>query len=53
MIDQVQIDAAANLAMEITDPMSDTRGSAAYKKKMAAVFVRRALVQTLERLSAA
>ena len=53
VIDPAQIDAAANLAMEITDPISDTRGSAAYKKKMAGVFVRRALAQTLERLPAA
>ncbi|MEE9255441.1 MAG: hypothetical protein V3U43_10920, partial [Pseudomonadales bacterium] len=53
MIDDGQIQTAANLAMEITDPISDTRGSAAYKRKMTGVFVRRALSQTLERLSAA
>ena len=32
-------------AQQVTDPMSDTRGSAAYKRSMAGVFVRRALDQ--------
>lgn len=32
------------------DPISDLRGSAAYKKEMAAVFVRRALEKALENL---
>ena len=35
--------AAASEAREVTDPLSDTRGSAAYKRSMAGVFVRRAL----------
>ncbi len=35
--------AAASAAMEATDPLSDTRGSAGYKRSMAGVFVRRAL----------
>lgn len=52
-IDEALIEMAANLAMEITDPIADARGSAGYKKKMAGVFVRRALNQTLARLSAA
>jgi carbon-monoxide dehydrogenase medium subunit len=33
------------VAQEGTDPISDTRGSAAYKRAMAGVFVRRALDQ--------
>jgi carbon-monoxide dehydrogenase medium subunit len=36
---------AASAAQSITDPLSDTRGSAAYKRAMAGVFVRRALEQ--------
>jgi carbon-monoxide dehydrogenase medium subunit len=43
---------AARLAMAITEPVSDSRGSAEYKKKMVEVFVRRSLEKTLERLSA-
>ena len=46
---QTQSDAllreAAAAAQSITDPLSDTRGSAAYKRAMAGVFVRRALEQ--------
>ena len=46
---QTQSDAllreAASAAQSITDPLSDTRGSAAYKRAMAGVFVRRALEQ--------
>ena len=38
---------AAEKAKEAVDPLSDFRGSAAYKKEMAAVFVRRALEQAL------
>jgi carbon-monoxide dehydrogenase medium subunit len=34
---------AGAVAQEATDPISDTRGSAAYKRSMAGVFVRRAL----------
>jgi carbon-monoxide dehydrogenase medium subunit len=37
--------AAGAAAQEITDPLSDTRGSAPYKRAMAGVFVRRALAQ--------
>lgn len=36
---------AGTVAQEVTDPLSDTRGSAAYKRSMAGVFVRRALAQ--------
>ena len=40
---------AAALVAEAVDPTSDFRGSAAYKRDMAAVFVQRALVQAVER----
>ena len=36
---------AGEAAQQATDPLSDTRGSAAYKRSMAGVFVRRALDQ--------
>ena len=36
---------AGAAAQEATDPLSDTRGSASYKRSMAGVFVRRALDQ--------
>jgi carbon-monoxide dehydrogenase medium subunit len=36
---------AATVAQQVTDPISDTRGSADYKRAMAGVFVRRALAQ--------
>lgn len=36
---------AGAVAQEATDPISDSRGSAAYKRAMASVFVRRALEQ--------
>ena len=39
--------AAGEKAKEAVDPVSDFRGSAGYKKDMAAVFVRRALVKAL------
>jgi len=39
--------AAGEKAKEAVDPVSDFRGSAAYKKDMAAVFVRRALERAL------
>lgn len=42
---------AAEKAKGEVDPVSDFRGSAAYKKEMAAVFVRRALEKALEGLS--
>lgn len=38
---------AAEKAKEAVDPVSDFRGSAAYKKEMAGVFVRRALERAL------
>jgi len=38
---------AGEKAKEAVDPISDFRGSAGYKKDMAAVFVRRALEQAL------
>jgi carbon-monoxide dehydrogenase medium subunit len=44
--------AAGAAAQEITDPLSDTRGSASYKRAMAGVFVRRALAQAWEQAQA-
>jgi carbon-monoxide dehydrogenase medium subunit len=44
---------AGEKAKEAVDPVSDFRGSAGYKKEMAAVFVRRALEQALSRARAA
>lgn len=41
--------AAAETAKELADPVSDGRGSAAYKKDMVPVFIRRALEKALER----
>jgi aerobic carbon-monoxide dehydrogenase medium subunit len=41
---------AGEKAKEAVDPVSDFRGSAAYKKEMAAVFVRRALEKALATL---
>jgi carbon-monoxide dehydrogenase medium subunit len=41
--------AAAETAKELADPVSDGRGSAAYKRDMVPVFVRRALERALER----
>lgn len=41
---------AAEEAKRIVDPVSDFRGSAAYKKEMAGVFVRRALEAALDNL---
>jgi carbon-monoxide dehydrogenase medium subunit len=41
---------AAEKAKQAVDPISDFRGSAAYKKEMAGVFVRRALEKALESL---
>jgi len=40
---------AGALAQRVTDPISDTRGSAEYKRAMAGVFVRRALEQAWQR----
>lgn len=44
---------AGAVAQQQTDPISDTRGSAEYKRAMAAVFVRRALEQAWQRAQAA
>jgi len=41
------VHAFAEKAKQLVDPVSDFRGSAAYKKDMAAVFVRRALEKAL------
>jgi carbon-monoxide dehydrogenase medium subunit len=41
------------LAQQVTDPISDTRGSAEYKRAMAGVFARRALEQAWQRALAA
>lgn len=41
---------AAEKAKQSVDPVSDFRGTAAYKREMAAVFVRRALEKALESL---
>jgi aerobic carbon-monoxide dehydrogenase medium subunit len=40
---------AASLAADAVDPTSDFRGSAAYKREMSTVFVRRALEQAAQR----
>jgi CO/xanthine dehydrogenase FAD-binding subunit len=40
---------AAALVAEAVDPTSDFRGSAAYKREMAVVFVQRALAQAIAR----
>ena len=43
---------AAVLVAEAVDPTSDFRGSAAYKRDMAVVFVRRALAQAVAQAQA-
>ena len=43
---------AGAAAQRVTDPISDVRGSAEYKRAMAGVFVRRALEQAWERARA-
>ncbi|MCH8017597.1 MAG: xanthine dehydrogenase family protein subunit M, partial [Acidobacteria bacterium] len=40
---------AASVVQEHTDPISDSRGSADYKREMAGVCVRRALEQAWQR----
>ncbi|MCS7001817.1 MAG: FAD binding domain-containing protein, partial [Dehalococcoidia bacterium] len=40
---------AADLAHDLVDPLDDVRGSAAYKRKMAVVFTRRALEAAVAR----
>ncbi len=44
---------AGEAAKAVTDPISDTRGSAAYKRDMAGVFVQRALDQAWQQAQAA
>ena len=44
------IRAAADAARKLADPVADTRGSVEFKKDMAGVLVRRALVTACERL---
>jgi carbon-monoxide dehydrogenase medium subunit len=44
---------AGALAQQVTDPISDVRGSAEYKRAMAGVFVRRALEQVWQQALAA
>jgi len=44
---------AGAAAQQLTDPLSDVRGSADYKRAMASVFVRRALEQAWQRSRAA
>jgi carbon-monoxide dehydrogenase medium subunit len=46
------IRAAASTVPDAVDPLDDFRGSADYKREMAGVFVRRALVRALEARSA-
>lgn len=41
---------AGELASEASDPSSDTRGSAEYKREMVKVYVRRAIGQSLRRI---
>lgn len=47
------IEQAAQRAAKDTDPMSDTRGSAEYKRDMTVVFVRRTLLQAARELGVA
>ena len=47
-ISQQLLDAAGEAVKAAVDPLSDHRGSAAYKREMAAVMVRRALTQAWE-----
>jgi carbon-monoxide dehydrogenase medium subunit len=44
---------AAETAAAMSDPMSDLQGSAEYKREMAKVFTRRALIKALERAGVA
>ncbi|GBC69780.1 Carbon monoxide dehydrogenase medium chain [archaeon HR01] len=43
------VEEAANAAAEMSDPSSDLRGSAEYKREMTKVFTRRSLKKALER----
>ncbi|MCS7137495.1 MAG: FAD binding domain-containing protein, partial [Candidatus Caldarchaeum sp.] len=47
------IEQAAKAASAMSDPSSDLRGSAAYKREMAKVFTRRSLYKALERAGVA
>jgi len=42
------LDEAARMAAEVAEPFDDLRGSAAYKRQVARVFVRRGLTRALE-----
>jgi len=44
------IEEAGEIASEASDPSSDTRGSAEYKREMVRVYVRRAIGQSLSRI---
>ncbi|HWP35395.1 MAG TPA: xanthine dehydrogenase family protein subunit M [Thermodesulfobacteriota bacterium] len=48
-LDESLLDAAAEAARRIVDPVTDPRGSAEYKRDMAGVFVRRAIRQAWAR----
>jgi carbon-monoxide dehydrogenase medium subunit len=47
------VEKAAETAAAMSDPMSDLQGSAEYKREMAKVFTRRALIKALERAGVA
>jgi carbon-monoxide dehydrogenase medium subunit len=51
-IDPGLIRAAAETAGRETDPISDVRGSADYKRKMSVVFASRAITQALAQAEA-
>ena len=50
-LEAADIDAAARAAEALADPVSDGRGSAEYRRAVAGVMVRRALVRAQERAS--
>jgi len=47
------VEEAAKAAAAMSDPISDLQGSAEYKREMAKVFTRRALIKALERAGVA
>ncbi len=49
-LSEARILQAAEASKEVTDPVSDSRGSGSYKKKMAGVFVKRVLMEAWNRL---